>query len=66
MMRVLIIEDDMDTASYISRGLAEEGHAVDHFSDGRETFTRSADIEDSISDVRSLSSDLWSSHRTGR
>ena len=36
MMRVLIIEDDMDTASYISRGLAEEGHAVDHFSDGRD------------------------------
>ena len=36
MMRVLIIEDDVDTASYISRGLAEEGHAVDHFSDGRD------------------------------
>ena len=35
-MRVLIIEDDVDTASYISRGLAEEGHAVDHFTDGRD------------------------------
>jgi two-component system, OmpR family, response regulator len=35
-MRVLIIEDDVDTASYISKGLAEEGHAVDHFADGRD------------------------------
>jgi two-component system, OmpR family, response regulator len=35
-MRVLIIEDDVDTASYISKGLTEEGHAVDHFADGRD------------------------------
>jgi len=35
-MRVLIIEDDADTASYISKGLTEEGHAVDHFADGRD------------------------------
>jgi len=35
-MRVLIIEDDVDTASYIGKGLTEEGHAVDHFADGRD------------------------------
>ena len=35
-MRVLIIEDDVDTASYISKGLTEGGHAVDHFADGRD------------------------------
>jgi two-component system OmpR family response regulator len=35
-MRVLIIEDDVDTASYISKGLTEEGHVVDHFADGRD------------------------------
>ncbi|MBS3647123.1 winged helix-turn-helix domain-containing protein [Pseudaminobacter sp. 19-2017] len=35
-MRVLVIEDDAETASYIKNGLAEEGHCVDVVGDGRD------------------------------
>jgi two-component system OmpR family response regulator len=35
-MRVLLIEDDPDTATYVIRGLEEEGHTTDHIADGRE------------------------------
>jgi two-component system OmpR family response regulator len=33
-MRVLLVEDDSKTASFISRGLKEAGFAVDHAADG--------------------------------
>ena len=33
-MRVLLIEDDLKTASFISKGLTEAGFAVDHVADG--------------------------------
>ena len=35
-MRVLIIEDDATTASYVSRGLREEGHVVDLHTNGKD------------------------------
>ena len=35
-MRVLIIEDDRDTADYLIKGLRESGFTVDHAADGRE------------------------------
>lgn len=35
-MRVLVIEDDADTAAYIRKGLKEQGHVVDHAQDGKE------------------------------
>lgn len=35
-MRVLLIEDDPDTAAYVVKGLEEEGHTIDHMSDGRD------------------------------
>lgn len=35
-MRILIIEDDLDTASYIKRGVEEAGHVADHAADGRD------------------------------
>ena len=35
-MKLLIIEDDATTASYIARGLREEGHVVDHMDDGKD------------------------------
>jgi len=35
-MRVLVIEDDAETASYINNGLSEEGHQVDVAADGRD------------------------------
>jgi len=35
-MKILVIEDDATTGTYIARGLREEGHVVDLVSDGRE------------------------------
>lgn len=34
-MKCLLIEDDAETASYIQRGLEQEGHVVDHADDAR-------------------------------
>ena len=34
-MKILLIEDDKDTADYIHRGLKEEGHTVDVAGDGK-------------------------------
>jgi two-component system OmpR family response regulator len=34
--KILLIEDDGDTADYIARGLGEQGHVVDHTADGRD------------------------------
>ncbi len=35
-MRVLVIEDDREAASYMLKGLGESGYVVDHAADGRE------------------------------
>lgn len=35
-MKLLVIEDDETTASYVVSGLREEGHVVDHLANGRE------------------------------
>jgi two-component system OmpR family response regulator len=35
-MRILIVEDDKQTALFISKGLRQEGFAVDHASDGED------------------------------
>ncbi|MGD2055351.1 MAG: winged helix-turn-helix domain-containing protein [Gammaproteobacteria bacterium] len=35
-MRILLIEDDEETARYIIKGLKESGHTVDHAGDGRD------------------------------
>ncbi|MBT8115084.1 MAG: response regulator transcription factor, partial [Arenicella sp.] len=35
-MRVLVVEDDKETAAYIVKGLTECGHIADHAADGRE------------------------------
>ena len=34
--RILVVEDDSDTAAYIMKGLREEGFAVEHAGDGRD------------------------------
>ena len=36
LMRILVIEDDLETASYIKKGLGEAGHVVDHADTGKE------------------------------
>lgn len=35
-MKVLVIEDDAETAGYVVRGLTEHGHVADHAPDGRD------------------------------
>ncbi len=35
-MKVLVIEDDAETAAYVARGLKEHGHTVDVAKDGRD------------------------------
>lgn len=35
-MKLLIIEDDRETAIYLAKGLSESGYAVDHAGDGRD------------------------------
>ncbi|WP_413207726.1 response regulator transcription factor [Rhodospirillum sp. A1_3_36] len=39
-MNILLAEDDVETASYILKGLSGEGHVVDHVTDGREALTQ--------------------------
>ena len=34
--RILVVEDDMDTADYITKGLREAGYTVEHVADGRD------------------------------
>ncbi len=35
-MRILVIEDDIETANYIGKGLKEHGHTVDQANDGKD------------------------------
>jgi len=35
-MRILVVEDDREAASYLTRGLKESGHIVDHAPDGQD------------------------------
>src|SRR5258707_1959380 len=35
-MRILVVEDDREAASYLPRGLKESGHIVDHAPDGQD------------------------------
>ena len=35
-MRTLVIEDDIETANYIAKGLKEHGHTVDQATDGKD------------------------------
>jgi two-component system, OmpR family, response regulator len=41
-VRILLIEDDAETARYIAAGLNEEGHEVSHAGDGRSGLDRAA------------------------
>ncbi len=35
-MKILLVEDDAETAAYVARGLTEAGHLVDRAADGRD------------------------------
>jgi two-component system OmpR family response regulator len=34
--RILVVEDDVDTADYVAKGLREAGYTVEHVADGRD------------------------------
>ena len=42
--KILLVEDDADTALYLSRGLSEEGHSVEHVGDAREGLYLASDL----------------------
>jgi two-component system OmpR family response regulator len=42
-MRILLIEDDRETADYILRGFQESGHVVDHSVDGHDGLMMATD-----------------------
>jgi two-component system OmpR family response regulator len=35
-LKILVVEDDKETAAYVARGLREQGHVVDHAANGRD------------------------------
>lgn len=39
-MKILLAEDDSEAAAYLRKGLAGEGHIVDHLDNGREALTQ--------------------------
>jgi len=39
-VKVLVIEDDLETSAYIVRGLRENGHVADHAADGEDGLFR--------------------------
>ena len=48
-MRVLIVEDDPQTAAWLRKGLQEDGHAVDHAGTGRDgLFLASTESYDAV------------------
>src|SRR6185437_8797363 len=48
-MKLLVVEDDKETAAYLLKGLTESGYAVDHAGDGRDgLFLATAGAYDAI------------------
>lgn len=39
-MQILVIEDDQTTATFVTKGLRQEGHEADHVANGREAFAQ--------------------------
>lgn len=50
-MKLLVAEDDRETAEYVARGLREKGHVVDVAADGRDGFMMASNGEDEAYDV---------------
>lgn len=44
-MKILLIEDDLETATFIARGLEEHGHVVDVAGDGRDGLLQASGCE---------------------
>ena len=59
-MRILVVEDDIKVASFIQRGLTEDGYAVDVLHDGAEAGDQAA-----IFDYDAVVLDLMLPKRSG-
>ncbi len=44
-MRVLVVEDDVETRTYVAKGLTDAGHSVDACADGRDGLQRAGEGE---------------------
>jgi two-component system OmpR family response regulator len=42
--KILIVEDDAETAAYLVRGLSEEGHSIEHASNGQDGLFLATDV----------------------
>jgi two-component system OmpR family response regulator len=42
--KILIVEDDAETAAYLIRGLSEEGHSIEHASNGQDGLFLATDV----------------------
>ena len=42
-MRILIVEDDREAASYLVKAFSEAGHVADHAADGLEGYALATD-----------------------
>ncbi|MBF2761126.1 MAG: response regulator transcription factor [Ectothiorhodospiraceae bacterium AqS1] len=47
-MRILLIEDDLETLGFIRKGLEEAGHVVDHATDGKQGLLLALDADHDI------------------
>ena len=47
-MRILLIEDDLETTRFVRKGLEEAGHVVDHAGDGKQGLLLALDAEHDV------------------
>jgi two-component system OmpR family response regulator len=45
VMRILVIEDDVEAANYLVKAFREEGHVADHAADGLDGYAAARDGE---------------------
>ncbi len=50
-MRLLLVEDDLQIASFIMKGLKQAGFVIDHAIDGEDLFNSSNSCLDSIAHI---------------
>ncbi|WP_108260465.1 response regulator [Mangrovicoccus ximenensis] len=47
-MKILLVEDDARIAQFVAEGLAQEGHAVDRFGDGKDALAHCLDADPDV------------------
>src|SRR5436189_209718 len=49
--KILLVEDDRETAAYLAKGLAQEGHSVEQAANGQDGLFRAADHRLTVGDL---------------